>query len=323
MTQASGATSSLSIGFESTAGTAATTGYTLSIMNETLSRKRPRSPRNVIRNSLNPSVPISGNVDISGQVIVPCDSIGLWYWLKALCNVPTTTGTDPYTHVFKIPAVATGMPFITIEKKMTPGGTDTFFQYTGVKIAGVSFDVGGEGELLLTFDVVGFNRTKASSTCFTTSLTSPGFAPLDQFHCSMEEGGSSFDDAAMNNYQISTNPDIAARTIGSGGAVGDITDNIWGVSGSLEMIYNADADTVVDKAINSTETSLKITAANGASSSFEALVPEVLYSENDPQIPGNSGIQASLDWEAYYENASEATAVQFTVINAQEHSGGN
>lgn len=43
-----------------------------------------------------------GNEDVAGEVTVPLDARNVGYWLKALLGSPTTTGSGPYTHVYKV-----------------------------------------------------------------------------------------------------------------------------------------------------------------------------------------------------------------------------
>ena len=37
---------------------------------------------------------------VAGSVVVPVDLINIGYWLQMLLGDPTTTGADPYTHVY-------------------------------------------------------------------------------------------------------------------------------------------------------------------------------------------------------------------------------
>lgn len=84
-----------------------------------------------------------------------------------------------------------------------------------------------------------------------------------------------------------------------------------------------DSLTLYNKVKNSTESSLKVTWAYGdglgsaGNESLEILIPELIYSPNAPEVSGPMGVKVSLPFEAYYENSTEATAIQIILKNSQ------
>lgn len=71
-------------------------------INESLSASRAQNMDDTIDGRRDEKKPTTGNTDIGGSITVPVDKRYFPYWLKALFGAPTTSGTNPYTHVFKI-----------------------------------------------------------------------------------------------------------------------------------------------------------------------------------------------------------------------------
>jgi len=313
--QATGALSKLIMGFESTFGTLAADGFELPIIKSTLKATRNKTSSAVLRGDYNPVKPTGGNYTVAGQITVPLDSVAVWYWLKAAFNSLVTTGASPYVHTFKMTGI-TKRGSISIEHQYLDLATPKYFQYTGCKISSISGSVGGEGELLLNLDIVGSARTIASAS-FDAAPDVITLSPLDNTHTTIKEGGASFADSDDWSFNVGWNPDTSKYLIGGGGKLGTIPDGIMKVGGTNNFLFK---DTVLlEKAINSTETSLEITATKAADSKIVLLFPEAQYNETDPGIDGPQGIAIGLEWLGYYDNATEASSVVVTVTNAEAH----
>lgn len=313
MTQQTGAGASVLIGFETTFKTAATDGFIMPINSSTVKGSRNQNSAATIRGSLNPVEPFDGNTSVGGQIVVPVDSIAFWYWLKAVFGSPTTTGTSPYAHEFK---AGNTRPSLTIEHQFTELGTSKYFQYTGCKVSGMSLSAGDDGELIATLDVVGAKETIASSS-FDASPTTISLARLKNNQLTLTEGGSTLSNAKLVDININFNCDTSQYVIGGGGELGSIPDGVMAVSGNLNTLF--EDTTLLEKATDSTESALVLTFANGASSILVINFPELKYSLNSPGIDGPQGLAVALPFNAYYDDATEATSVVATVTNTEEH----
>jgi hypothetical protein len=313
MAQQSGAFSRLLLGFETTFKTAATAGFVMPINSSSVKGSRNQNTAATIRGNLNPVEPFDGNTSVSGQVVVPVDSIAFWYWLKALFGDPTTTGTSPYVHVFK---AGNERPSLTLEHQFPDLDTAKYFQYTGCKVNGMSLNVGGDGELTASFDIIGAKETIAAAS-FDASPTAVGFSRLKNNQAAIQEGGSSATNVTQVDTSININCDSTQYVIGGGGELGSIPDGVMAVSGNFNALFENTIS--LEKAVNSTESSLQTTIADGPSSILDILMPELKYSLNSPGIDGPQGIAISLPYSAYYEDATEETSVQITLTNTEEH----
>lgn len=314
--QATGALSKMVIGFEDVAtGTAATAGFEVPFISSSLSLNKNKTVSQVIDGDYNPKKPSSGNKLVSGQVVVPLDSIATWYWFSSMFNTLTTSGTDPYDHEFKM-AGTTKRTALTIEHQYLDLDTPQYFQYLGCKINQASVSVGGEGELIMTMDIVGISRTVDTSS-FDGSATDIGYGPLDNSDASLKEGGSAYADSTTVDFSIGFNVQTDQYVIGGGGELGDVPDGRMAVSGNNTFLFKD--LTLLNKGINDTETSLEFTFTQSASSQIIIEFPELQYAESDPGIPGPQGLLVTLPWQAYYDDNADSSSVVVTVTNGEAH----
>ena len=72
---------------------------------------------------------------------------------------------------------------------------------------------------------------------------------------------------------------------------------------------------LLTKALNSTESSLKLTVTGSASSIVEAEIQELQYERNSPDVSVATGLIVDLNFQGYYANGSEASAIVWRVTN--------
>lgn len=314
MAQQTGAGSKVVIGFQDDIDTTATDGFVLAINSSSLNATRNQNTANTIRGNLNPVEPFDGNLSASGSIVVPVDSMQFWYMLKAAFGDPATSGSSsPYTHVFK---AGNARGFLTVEHQFLELATPQYFRYTGVKINSMSLSMGEDGELVATFDVVAANRTIATSA-FDSTPTSLGLSRLKNNQMTLKEGGATISNAKLVDLTVNFNCDTDQYVIGGGGILGSIPDGVMAVSGKIDALF--EDVSLLNKAVNSTESSMEATFTGGTSSILKILLPELKYTPADPGIDGPKGLAVSLNYAAYYTDATEETSVQITLINTEAH----
>lgn len=224
-------------------------------------------------------------------------------------NGADVTITTVIAHVFKL---GTEQASMVIEK----GFTDIvqYMLFNGVKVGSFSIDLGGDGELTATLGCKG-QKVTASATPYDATLTTPGvFNRVNNFQATLQEGGASFAKATKVGLKLDFGLDDTQYCIGANGVRGDLPQGVGKVSGTLEALF--EDLTLLNKAINRTESSLKVTLTNGASY-MEILLPEVEYGVKTPPISGPKGVLQSLDFVAYKNDAAQNTAIQVTLVNAR------
>lgn len=285
----------------------------LHFKNESLKSSRNLISSDTIRGDRNASKPILGNKDVSGGISLELQAY-IGTLLKAAMGSNTTTGTGPYVHTMKI---GSSLPSLLIEKGFTDIGQ--YFKYNGCKVNKFSLNVRSEGFQDLSLDLIGAKETTGSAS-FDTTPTNLGKTSFSGFNiAAIEEGGSPIAIVTEADITLENNLDGSVYVIGGAGERQSLPEGKVKVSGTLKALF--DSLTLYNKALNSTETSLKIiyqlgTGDGSAGNEYlEFFIPELLYSPNAPVISGPQGILVELPFEAYYDNSTEATTMQIVLKN--------
>jgi hypothetical protein len=312
MAQQKGSTTKIVLGWESTYAQAPSAGFTMPINTFTPNFSQNVNTPATLTGTRNPVEPFRGNWESTFSMVIPADVAAMWYWMRAFFGAPTTTGTGPYEHVFKVNDV---QPSFVLEAQAPDLAVPQYFQYLGCKAGTLGFTVGGDGEL--TFNIGGSGSyLNIASSPFDAAPTAITLSRVHNFQAAIEEGGS----AMTNGTEVSVNLDMGldpVRVIGGQGKVGSINEGIAGVSGNLTTLF--EDVSLYNKALNSTETSLKLTVSNGASAILEFEMQELQYGVASPPIEGPQGLLVNLNYSAYLADGSEASAIVARLTNSDEH----
>lgn len=266
-----------------------------------------------IRSTRNPTTPFRGNIDVSGNAVVPIDLACIGYWLKGLMGNPTTTGSQaPYTHVYKIGTTA--LPSMILDKGFTVSGL--YYKYEGVKVNTMAVTFGGDGELTATFGLIGAKETKGTSAydASPSDLTSIA-TRFENFEAAVTEGGSSIATLTQVTLNISNNLDGSVYCLGDNGERSYLPEGQMAVTGSITGIF-AD-DSLLLKGRNFTESSLVVTLTDGTYS-LAFNIGELVYEHTSPGIPGpgSETIMQTLNFTGYYQNDADVSTIMITLVNA-------
>jgi len=306
--QARGRKAQLLLDFETTFGTdpAAVDAKSMPFHTIGLTGSRNLVEDTVIRNSRNPAEPSRGNVDVSGDIVVPIDVTAIGWWLKAMFGAPETTGSGPYAHVFK---PGDEQPSLVLCKEFTD--VEQYFKYNGCKISRLSIRFGGDGELQATISVMGAKEALGEAT-YDAEPAEITLKKFSNFQAVIEEGGSSLAIGTEVSLDIDFDLDGDQYVIGGQGIRGDIPEGFVKVTGQLTALF--ENETLVKKAIDGTESSLLITLTSGTDK-LEFLVPELLYEQRSPSVDGPKGVRAQLNYRGYYSDSTEKAVIQVTLTN--------
>jgi hypothetical protein len=305
-----GSTVKVVLGYEATFKTAPADGIQLPVNTFGLKATRALNAAATLVGSRNPPMPFSGNKSTAGAIVVPVDSLSLPYWLKAMFGAPTTTGAGPYVHEFKI---GDTQPSLTLEAAFADLATAKYSRFVGCKIGGFSFDVGGDGELVMSLNTVGANHSFEAAS-FDASPTVIALARVNNFQAALTEGGSTLSNAKLVNFAVDFGLDTSQYVIGGAGALGAIPEGTVKVSGRVQTLF--ENTTLLDKGAALTESGLKITITGAATSIVEIEVPELFYEWSSPDVPGPQGLVVDMAFQAFYDNHAEASAIVARVTNS-------
>lgn len=309
MAQQKGANADIMLGWESAYKTVATVGFILPVNSAGVSETQAVNSPGTLAGTRNPVAPFRGNRSVGGAIVIPADSLAMPYWLKAMFGASTPTGTGPYVHEFKI---GNTIPSFSLEYGFTDLGTAKYQRFLGCKAESFSMTFGGDGELTGTLNVIGASGSLEASA-FDAAPTTISLARVHNFQAAITEGGSTLSNATELSINLSFGLDPSMYVIGSSGVRGTLPEGVMAISGNLKTLF--EDDTLLTKANAATESSLKITITDSASSILEFEFQEVEYARKSPDIPGPQGLLVDLDFQAYYTDGSEASAAVARVTN--------
>ena len=317
MGQATGSNSKLIYDQETTFGItpAAPAAIVAYFSDEGFSQDIEQISSNIIRGNRNPTMPFTGNRSVKGSLTSELAPYGQATLLKHLLGSVTTSGTSPYTHVFKVGALPTSLCF---EKQFLDLGK--YFLYNGCRISKASFDFKPAGAIAVSFDFAGRKET-AGAASFDAAPLDLGHLPFEGFQSAIQEGGSDIGTVTALKFDIDNDIQSDLYTIGGGGLVHSLPEGNVKVSGSATVIFDSVA--LYDKAVAGTESKIKVTLTKGdglgsaGNESIEFLIPEVKFKATTPTIKDAKGLMLEMPFEAFYHDSSEASAVQITLKSTQ------
>lgn len=309
MSQAMGVYSGVRFIPETTFGTTPSSGTVRSLpFNScTLSAEQNRTTPATMTGRRDPVEPIMGNINVSGGLTVPLDANAFGWILAMAFGNPTTTtvSTGVYQHVFK---PGTTQPSVSIEKAFSNGD---YFVNSGVKVSSMGFSFGGDGELTVDVQMLGCNET-IDDDPISETVTDISLDRFNNFQAALKVDNASVAVATEVTLDVNFGLDEEGYAIGGNGFRSRINEGLLELSGSMTAFY--DDDTYIQKAMNSTTTSLQIKLTKG-DNSLQIDLPEVQFPRKSPTIEGSAGIMQNLDYGAFYKEASIGTSIQFTLIN--------
>ncbi len=135
---------------------------------------------------------------------------------------------------------------------------------------------------------------------------------FENFEASASEGGSSI--AYLTEFAFELNNGLVpAYCIGDSGTKSDLSENLVVVTGSITGLFQDDA--LLLKGRNATETSLQIVVTDG-SYSITFNMDELILDPTKPPVPGPEGLMLNLNYEAYYDNGSDASALKAILVTS-------
>lgn len=262
-----------------------------------------------INNTRNRSKNFRGNKSVEGDITTELNPYMATIF-KHVLGTLASTGSSPYVHTIKVGNLPAG---IVIEKQFPNLATPQYFKYNGCKINSCRMSFKSEGAITTVFNILGAKETVGTSA-LDASATDYGNVPWEMMEATLTEGGSASTIVTELDILIENNLDGSVFTIGNSGQRKELPVGTVKVSGTLKALF--DSVTLYNKAVNNTESSIKVSFSRGdglgsAGNEFtELLIPELIYTPKSPMITGALGVFTELSYEGYYQNSSEASTFQ-------------
>ena len=160
MARAHGARAQAALAFESTYGTAPASGFTkVPFASCNIGAMQSLNESELLGNGRDPQAPTPDVINVDGDITVPVDAGNFGLWLKALFGAPVTSGSDPYTHVFKTGSWS--LPSLALE--IGSPEVPSYAMTTGLKIDEMSIGMQRGGQLTAGLKVFGQGEALATS----------------------------------------------------------------------------------------------------------------------------------------------------------------
>ncbi len=263
---------------------------------------------------------VAGARKVAGALQINAAPQSIGFWLKHLLGVPTSTVlTGVTTYVFQPSfAGATALPpSFTMEEDLGAGFTaaSRYMRYLGCRIASAQFNIAPSG-------FAQFNPTIAGSD-YVAGATPLDAAPTDNGHAAFSTltaalvfgGGAIVLDSTKVDFTINNNLDENTYVVGGNGKRGDLPEGMISISGTIDTLLKDDS--LLQLALNDTDTSLVLTLQNGTGAGTagnEQLViniPALVFAATSPVVPGPKGLLLTTTFDSH--RTTGETGVTFTL----------
>lgn len=293
-------------------------GQIVPFISESLKLSRSLERSNVIRDDRQPQAPTRGNVEVGGDITTELNP-HMTTLLKHLMGAVETTDLTggKYSHAFTIDDLPAGL---SIEKQFTD--ILQYIIFNGMKVNSLKISCKAAGKIDTSLGLMGAKENTATTLSgLDSDPTDWGHTPFDAFEAAIEEGGSSIATVLDVEFELANDMDGSIFCIGGGGERGALPAGIAAVSGKITAMF--ENLTLYNKAVNHTESSLKLTLTKGTGDGsagnelIEFHFEELIYKPDTPVISGPKGVLVEMPFECYFGSGSNGSALKITVKNTQ------
>lgn len=314
MATASAIDSQIGYAVESTPGTYAAPTKTIEHVSETLTHHKPDIvSRGMKAGRRGGSGRRSKGIEwVDGNVSHELGVAAVGPIFRNLMGAVSTSGTNPYTHVFTYGALSEGALTIQVGRPDL-GGTVRAFSYLGCQItkAQIMSKVGGNS--MLSFDVYG--QTLTTSESLAAASYPSAWSPLNFSHCVLSIAGAEyeFDDLTLDfdsglktgrHTHRSTNPSRPRISKESGYRTAGGTVNSEFIDLTAYARYAAGTEAAFSAAWNA-----------GASAQLTVAGNVRFLEPSGPNVSGPEMLKVGLPFE-FVSTTSDAAMLTVTLVNA-------
>jgi hypothetical protein len=251
------------------------------------------------------------NVDLNFDIHMRVREIG--FWLKHLFGAPTTTGANPYTHVF---TSGNELPSLSIEEGHVAITSPKYFVRTGCKLGGLQIALERMGPAKATITGMAQQVSKSNSSAGGTPVAAYAAGKFMNNALLIKKDGTALAQLTGGRLNYSSNLE-RVETIGRGdGLIEGADESDRTTDGNLDLRLTADM-TLYDAAMTN-ESAMDLlfrwTTPINAAYKLDLDFGRVFVGWTQPPIPGPGGITAALDFRAAKQSSSVAMLTA-TLIN--------
>lgn len=314
MARVSGAQTRLYMKPQGSEGTAATGNYTqLGFISAELGTVQDLIDNPVIglTSDRDPGDPFQGQVDTSGNVVVPINEEGFGHWLRLLFGAPSTSGSpSDYTHNFDSGTAIP--PWNTIELDLSSALTNRYSLLTDVRGGDLQIDFSPNGPATARINIIGKGETTSGSAGSGTPSTVAG-NNFSRSQGSISRAGSALGQVTGGTLTYSNNLE-AVRTIRADRLIEGTDPGIASASGEIRMRLSSDAEALIADAEDGTPFELDFRLERSGTRYINFNMGRVFLSAPRKPITGPNGIDLSFNWRAAL-NTGDGYMLRVTLAN--------
>lgn len=243
------------------------------------------------------AAPFRDILTVSGQIVVPVDLNNIGHWLRLLFGPPTTTGSNPnYVHAFA--SGAASLPSNSIEVAFPD--VPSFDVIAGVRADTFEIDFSPSGAANATIGLLAQSSTRATTSGAGTPVTHP-YVPFNKALGAIRRNGSPLAQITGGRV-LFTNSIEAVRTIRNDLKLEGADPGISRATGQITSRF---ADTLLlGDATNGTPIELEFSYTLSSVRSLTIVLHETYLALARTPIDGPTGIEASFDFRAAFNEAA-------------------
>ena len=291
MARAYGSRAQMALAYETTYGTPPASGYRrMAFASTTLSAEQALIENEMLGFGRDPSAPIKDAVVADGDVVIPIDTDGIGFWLKALFGPPATTGTTPRMHTFVSGAVS--LPSMSIEVGLPE--VPSFAMNRGVVANSLQITLTRSGQLTGTVGLISQGEAIVGAAASGTLIETP-LSRFGHFNGSILRNGVAIGNITSGEVMYTNNLE-RIETIRPDGLIDGADPTVAAMSGRIVSRFSD--LTLLDQAIAGAPCSLEFGWQIGANLSLVITAHAVYLPVPRRSVTGPGGVEVSFDWQA-------------------------
>jgi hypothetical protein len=254
--------------------------------------------------------PFSDTIDVAETFSPPVDTVLFGYWLALLFGLPATSGTGPYTHVFRSGS-DTDLPSVAMEVDLADAVQR--WLHLGLKANTLQLEAAPTGRPRASVGWIARSAARSGAAVDAAPTAPTDFRRFHNFEATLKREGAPLGRVESFSINYSNNME-ADRSIGSGAGIEEATEGRGTNGGSMTVRLDTGSDALLDDADSGSPIELECLWSVSASLSLSLLLPRVFVPRQRATIQGPNGIRATFNFQSSAENVDSAHIVA-TLVN--------
>lgn len=260
-----------------------------------------------------PPTPMASRHSPSARFTFPLHWDAFGHVLQAGLGVPTTTGSDPYTHAYVLGHTNGEIEGTTVERQQNDATTQVSRCYVGGRVNQFVWNMALEGAVSAELQMEFMECEDWNSSLYVSSPTSYTSDAIDEMIAVLKVGGTAVGYVAAFGFTVDWRLGTDVYPVGNAGMRYSLPRSRTRVNGTLDAFLNdAGVTALVDTAEAGTAVNFDIEYVETAASlELKWDINNALLKITGEPIDTSGGLNVTFDWRA-----SGASCISATLINS-------